>query len=205
MRCANISAAVRRPAPPPRSSSGSHSLGALRFRELAGPVAEGCPVSALWNPDTAEPASDSFIERFRAARGHAPDYTAVYTYDATRLLVAAIRRAGPGASCVSVSPLFGLSPWAGLGGGVFPTAPAKTRAQRPRLGTIHNGAVTPMLQSSFSTSPFPVAGRFPFRPPPSVVAGRRSRSALRSPPTVSASCHLIPVTCHFSAASTLSP
>ena len=131
---------------------GSHTLGRTRFLELAGPAAEGVQFPLLWNPDTAEPESAAFIAHFRAARGHAPDYTAVSTYDATRLLVAAIRRAGPNRARIRES-LLALSPWSGLAGAVHFDGTGQNTRSALALGTIRHGAVVPIPSVPLSAQP----------------------------------------------------
>ncbi len=119
---------------------GSHTMGRTRFLELAGPAAEGVRFPLLWNPEAAAPAASSFVARFRAARGHSPDYAAVCTYDATRLLVAAIRQAGPNRARIREA-LISLTPWPGLAGPVhFDGTGQNTTAAIP-IGTVQNGTI----------------------------------------------------------------
>ena len=70
---------------------GGPSMGRRAFVEGAGAAAEGVLLPlALEESDLAA----EFGERFEARWSVAPDYAAYHAYDSTRLLVAAIRRAG---------------------------------------------------------------------------------------------------------------
>jgi ABC-type branched-subunit amino acid transport system substrate-binding protein len=99
---------------PPRLFGGP-SMARRQFRELAGPGAEEVCFPLIAAPQFADPQADWFVQRFTKARGHAPDYTAFLTYDATRLLLSAIRQAGPNRARVR-SELVRLSPWEGIAG-----------------------------------------------------------------------------------------
>ncbi len=131
---------------------GSHTMGRTRFLQLAGLAAEGVQYPLLWNPDSASPEAIAFTARFRAARGHAPDYTAVYTYDATRLLVAAIHRAGPNRARIRDS-ILALSPWSGLAGPVHFDGTGQNTRSALAMGTIRNGAIVPIPSAPPSAQP----------------------------------------------------
>ena len=126
---------------------GSHTLGRRRFLELAGAAAEGIRFPLLWDPAAAAPAADSFVARFSAARGHAPAYAAAFPYDATRLLVAAIRQAGPNRARIREA-LTALSPWPGLAGPVQFDGTGQNTCSALGMGTIRNGAVLPLPAST---------------------------------------------------------
>ena len=122
---------------------GSQSMGRTRFRELAGSAAEGVRFPVLWatpafkeeQPCHSAPLNTSFSTRFEAERGHAPDYAAVLTYDATRLLVQAIRQAGPNRTRIRQA-LANLTPRSGLAGPIhFDGTGQNTRADL-RMGTV---------------------------------------------------------------------
>jgi ABC-type branched-subunit amino acid transport system substrate-binding protein len=111
---------------------GSQAMGRARFLELAGPAAEGVrfPLLAV-PPSPDDPGAMGFLKAFTTARGHAPDYAAILTYDATRLLLAAIRNAGPNRDRIR-SALAALSPWAGLAGTIhFDGTGQNTRTNMP--------------------------------------------------------------------------
>jgi ABC-type branched-subunit amino acid transport system substrate-binding protein len=117
---------------------GSPAVGRRRFVELAGPAAEGVCFPLLAVPAPNDAAAGDFIQAFTAERGYAPDYAAMLTYDATRVLLAAIREAGPNRDRVR-SALAGLSPWAGMGGTIsFDGTGQNTRTNVP-VATIRRG------------------------------------------------------------------
>ena len=95
------------------------------------------------SPDTYE-----FGGEFRKAYSHKyerqPDYTAAHTYDAVRLLVAAIRTAGLDRTRIR-DALVELSPWTGASGLVdFDGLGSNTRSVS--LGTISDGVVRPFAR-----------------------------------------------------------
>ncbi|MBE7501691.1 MAG: ABC transporter substrate-binding protein [Verrucomicrobiales bacterium] len=107
---------------------GGPEAGRHRFRELAGAAGETVRLPELVRPDPDDPAWVRFRDEFVAARGHPPDHAAVLTYDATRLLIEAIRRAGPNRARIREC-LIQLSPWRGLGGEIcFDRTGQNTRA-----------------------------------------------------------------------------
>ena len=144
--------AVHPPAATAPRFFGSHTMGRTRFLALAGAAAEGVHFPLLWDSSTASPAASSFVARFRAARGHAPDYAAVYTYDATRLLTAAIRQAGPNRGRIREA-LIALSPWSGLAGPVHFDGTGQNTATTIPLGTIRNGVVLPLRPATVPSQP----------------------------------------------------
>ncbi len=119
---------------------GSHAMGRTRFRELAGQAAEGVRFPLLYAPDGADPALARFTSHFVTVRHHVPDYTAVLTYDATRLLVEAIRRAGPNPVRIREA-LTELCPWAGLAGPICFDGTGRNQRTNVCMGTIREGAV----------------------------------------------------------------
>ncbi len=94
---------------------GSQSMGRTQFLEIVGPAGEGVRFPRLCIVDPTDADTASFIEQFTAARQHPPDCAAVLAYDATRLLLEAIRRAGPSRAGVR-NALAAISPWQGIGG-----------------------------------------------------------------------------------------
>jgi len=75
---------------------------------------------------------DPFDRRFSESCGVKPDFTARYAYESTRLLVAAIRRAGLNRARIR-DALRGLSPWKGV-------AAAIEWDNLGRNGLVHDGA-----------------------------------------------------------------
>jgi branched-chain amino acid transport system substrate-binding protein len=84
-----------RDGPCPCHIFGTQAMGRARFLELAGSASEGARFPLLFVPDNRDFEQASFMARFTTERGRRPDYTAMFTYDATRLVIEAIRRAGP--------------------------------------------------------------------------------------------------------------
>jgi len=122
---------------------GSHSMGRARFRELAGPAAEGVRFPLLFTADPGDPRYSRFASRFQAERGRAPDYTALLTYDATRLLTEAIRRAGLNRARIRET-LTQLSPWPGLAGPIQFDGTGQNTRTNICLGTVSNGIFAAM-------------------------------------------------------------
>jgi ABC-type branched-subunit amino acid transport system substrate-binding protein len=69
---------------------GGPSMARRAFAEIAGPWGEGAVFPLL----AARALSGSFGDRFSRRFGRTPDYASTQTYDATRLLIHAIRQAG---------------------------------------------------------------------------------------------------------------
>jgi branched-chain amino acid transport system substrate-binding protein len=110
---------------------GTHVMGHARFRALAGAAAAGIRFPLLASPDPANADTAAFIREFRLRRRHPPDYTAFLTFDATRLLLEAVRRAGPNRARIRQA-LCDLSPWPGLAGPIhFDGTGCNTRANLP--------------------------------------------------------------------------
>jgi ABC-type branched-subunit amino acid transport system substrate-binding protein len=119
---------------------GSHAMGRTRFRELAGQAAEGVRFPLLFVPNAADTNVARFTACFAADHQHPPDYTTVFTYDATRLLIEAIRHAGPSRVRLREA-LTGLSPWAGLAGPISFDGTGQNVRTNICMGTIREGAV----------------------------------------------------------------
>jgi branched-chain amino acid transport system substrate-binding protein len=65
------------------------------FAKLAGAAAEGATATFFFDPEKKDAAWSSFRQRFRTRYGVEPDIYAGYGYDAGRLMVNAINKAGP--------------------------------------------------------------------------------------------------------------
>ncbi len=77
--------------------SGGEIVGAgnLAVRSfLTDPSAEAVTLVRLYDPSLGGAAAEDFQRRFEVRFSERPDYLAAYSYDATRLLIAAIRKAG---------------------------------------------------------------------------------------------------------------
>jgi branched-chain amino acid transport system substrate-binding protein len=93
-------------------------------------------------PMTADSDADAagFTARFRAATGHLPDYTATLTYDATRLLLSAIRRAGPNRARLREA-LARTASWRGVAGTIHFDGTGQNARTQVCMGTIRDGMV----------------------------------------------------------------
>ncbi len=118
---------------------GSPWMGRRAFLETAGKSAEGVLFPLLCNPqELAVPFAESFRDRFAAT----PDYTAAATYDAVRLLTAAIHKAGLNRAGIR-DALVELSPWPGVAGTIrWDKLGSNSRAVQ--LGVVRNGRMMPL-------------------------------------------------------------
>jgi branched-chain amino acid transport system substrate-binding protein len=108
---------------------GGPAVGRDRFAQRAGQAAEGVVFPTLFDPSAApaSPAGESgapalavrreFVGAYRELHGKQPDFAAAHTYDAVRLLIAAIRKAGLNRARIG-DALRDLSPWTGVTGTV---------------------------------------------------------------------------------------
>jgi branched-chain amino acid transport system substrate-binding protein len=109
---------------------GGPAMGRRAFAELAGPAADGvvfpylCDETALTGP---------FAQRFRQRHGHAPDCLAVQAYDAARLVIAAIERAGLNRARIR-DAIQELAPYEGEAGPIH-WDPLGQNDRSPRLAT----------------------------------------------------------------------
>ncbi len=122
---------------------GNQSMSRAAFLDLAGRSAEGVRFPLLFVLNMADAASTRFVGRFTAEHGHAPDYTAALTYDASRLLIEAIRRAGPNRARIRES-LKALSPWRGVAGSICFDGTGQNMRTNIVMGTIRGGVIVPL-------------------------------------------------------------
>lgn len=115
---------------------GGHPVGRRTFLTAAGGAAEGVRF-----PLPCAPA-DSFVRRFRARFGHDPDYAAAYGYDAARLLILALRRAGRDGETLR-DAILALSPYDGVSGRIQWSKLGRNIAW-PRMAVIEGGLVRPV-------------------------------------------------------------
>jgi len=115
---------------------GGPAMARRTFLEEAGPAAEGVRFPF---PLELSAASAAFSERFTARHGAPPDFAALYAYDATRLLIAAIRKAGLDRDGIR-DAIKGLSPWEGVAGTIQWDERGRN-AGSAQLATILNGQV----------------------------------------------------------------
>jgi ABC-type branched-subunit amino acid transport system substrate-binding protein len=134
---------------------GTAAMGRSLFRELAGAEADGvrfpvldAGVAGSYNlKPEAQQARRLFMQSFAVDTGADPDYTAVLTYDATRLLLQAIREAGPNRARIRDALAKRLR-WEGLAGEVtFDGTGQNTRAP-VTMATIHAGRILPLRADS---------------------------------------------------------
>lgn len=114
---------------------GGPAAGRREFVEKAGPVAKGVVFPLLWG-DSGQDAGPprEFAKAFETRFGAKPDYAAAHTYDAVRLTIAAVRRAGLDRERIR-DALRDLPPWTGVAGTVsWDDRGSNTRAVR--LGKI---------------------------------------------------------------------
>jgi branched-chain amino acid transport system substrate-binding protein len=120
-------------------------MGRSCFLGEAGGAAQGVTFPLLFDPGGSDPAPE-FARRFAARFGHQPDYAAAHAYDATCLVVAAVRQAGLNRARIR-DALQTLPPWQGVTGTVSwdPTG----QNDRPiLLGTIAEGRIIPSPQGA---------------------------------------------------------
>jgi branched-chain amino acid transport system substrate-binding protein len=114
---------------------GGPSMGRRRFIDNVGTAGEG-----VIFPFLGEYTSKEFAQAFRKRYQRWPDYASTHTYDATHLVIQAIRRAGLNRALIR-DALVELSPWQGAGGTV--TWDPLGENERPvRLGTLENGGIS---------------------------------------------------------------
>ena len=93
---------------------GGAAMGRRVFHERLGD-----PVSEVIYPCLFRPgeSSQAFVTSFQAVRGYPPDYAAAHAYDATRLIIQAIRAAGLNRPRIN-DAIRELAPWEGITGTV---------------------------------------------------------------------------------------
>ncbi len=122
---------------------GGPATGRRRFLEEAGARGEGVLFPLVYDPDRPgdDGASRRFAETFQRRHGHAPDYAAAHTYDAFRLVIAAIRSAGLNRARIR-DAIRKLSPYPGVTGPIR-WDPLGSNTRPVSLGTIREGGVVP--------------------------------------------------------------
>jgi ABC-type branched-subunit amino acid transport system substrate-binding protein len=115
---------------------GGPSVGRRVFRERAGAAADGVRFPLLCDPAAA---SGEFGQRFESRYGRRPDCPTVQAYDATWLLIAAIRDAGLNRARIRDS-VEALSPWPGEAG-VIEFGPVGENRRASRLARISEGDI----------------------------------------------------------------
>jgi branched-chain amino acid transport system substrate-binding protein len=114
---------------------GGAPVGRRVFGEEAGAAAEGVRFPLLFEPDA--PAARAFSRRYSERWGSVPDYLAAHAYDAVRLVVDAVRRAGPNRALIR-DALVSLAPWPGAAATVS-WDPTGRCVRGARLGAWNGG------------------------------------------------------------------
>jgi branched-chain amino acid transport system substrate-binding protein len=109
------------------------------FVATAGSAADGVLFPLLDDPASG---FHSFAATFRAHCGTLPDFAATHAYDATRLLIAAIRKAGLNRARIR-DAVRELSPWDGVSGTIM-WDPVGQNRRTVRLGSIRGGRLQPV-------------------------------------------------------------
>ena len=117
---------------------GSPRFARRRCLEAAGKAAEGLRVPELGAGLTSADEARRFEELFRERAGSEPDWAARHAYDATRILVRAIRAAGLSRAGIREA-LAELSGWRGLTGPVEWDATGQNRRPVSGLATVRDG------------------------------------------------------------------
>ncbi len=115
---------------------GGPAMGRRRFLQEAGGAAEGVVFPLLVD---REAASQPFREAFLSKCGTEPDFAATCSYDAVKLLVAAIRQAGLNRARIG-DAIRELVPWPGAAG-TIQWDPLGSNCRPVRLGTIRGGRI----------------------------------------------------------------
>ena len=114
-------------------------MGRRAFLVAAGTASEGVILPLLDDPTTG---FQRFAETFQARCGVFPDFAAAQAYDATRLLITAIRKAGLNRARIR-DTVRELSPWDGVSGTIV-WDPVGQNMRTVRLGSIRRGRVRPL-------------------------------------------------------------
>ena len=118
---------------------GGPAFGRRQFLEQVGDTVGEVVFPLLWQPN---PQAAEFVIRFRAAHQITPDYAAAASYDAVRLLAAAIGRSGLNRARIS-DTVRQLAPYEGISGTIRWDESGGNRRRVP-LGTIRQGQVQPL-------------------------------------------------------------
>jgi len=120
---------------------GGPALGTQRFIRQAGSAAEGAMFPLIWHPDT-DKKSAAFAFRFRERFRSEPDYLAASAYDAVKLIVAAIREAGPNRARIR-DAVRDIAPYDGVTRKIDWDATGRSTGA-VGLGTIGGGRIVPI-------------------------------------------------------------
>jgi branched-chain amino acid transport system substrate-binding protein len=73
---------------------GEEGFDSPKFLEIAGPLAEGVIIATNLDRDDPRPLVQNFLKNYRQAYGHDADMVGASSYDAFKILVAAVEKAG---------------------------------------------------------------------------------------------------------------
>jgi branched-chain amino acid transport system substrate-binding protein len=138
--------------------------------------AAGAESVIFGGPSLGRDLASKFGERFEARWSVAPDYAAYHAYDSTRLLVAAIRRAGLNRAQIRAA-LAELSPWKGVSGTIRWDEIGRN-SRGARLAVIRNGQVLAVRRRDERSIKTPASASPGLRrspPPPSPPTRRGDR------------------------------
>jgi ABC-type branched-subunit amino acid transport system substrate-binding protein len=121
---------------------GGSSMGRRVFLEQAGAAADGVRFPRLCDPATS---SQELDRTFEARFGRRADCATSQAYDATRLLIAAIREAGLNRARIR-DAVQGLAPWSGVAGAIEWNAVGQNRRE-VGLATYSDGSIAPLSKS----------------------------------------------------------
>jgi len=118
---------------------GGPSMGRRAFLAAVGSNSEGVLIPLLDDPAVGfQSSAAKFQSRFDVF----PDFAAAQAYDATRLLITAIRKAGLNRACIR-DAVRELSPWDGVSGTIA-WDPVGQNLRPAQLGSIRRGRVLPL-------------------------------------------------------------
>jgi len=158
---------------------GGPAMGRRRFARDAGAAASGVVFPLLWEPDAE---TQGFAKAFQDRCGQPPDYAAAHAYDATRLLLDAVRKAGLDRDRIAQA-IRQAAPWAGVTGtNRWDPRGGNTRALR--LGTLRDGLPVPLDAPAAANTPTLDRTFIMDSPPTSSRASLASRAAETTPGVV---------------------
>ncbi|MFI5180056.1 MAG: ABC transporter substrate-binding protein [Thermoanaerobaculia bacterium] len=111
------------------------------FVEAAGEAAEGTTIAAPLDPGRTDPVWKEFERRFEKHWGVAPDALAAYAYDGARILVDAIRKAGPNRFLIR-DALYAVKRYDGVTGMML-FDPTANNVTAPKVFRVRGGAFVP--------------------------------------------------------------
>lgn len=122
---------------------GGPQVGRRLFLKLAGAAAEGVTLPLLFDSTDRGSEAGAFVQQFEERTGFPPDWAVAHTYDATRLLLDSIRRAGFNRAAIRQG-LIELSPWHGVVGLIEWDPTGQSVRPVTRLAMIRKGNIVPM-------------------------------------------------------------